>query len=112
MKKMSIVNLETNVETLLELVEFNGSNKVWARVTSVARSGMSRWIHFELANRQSIDWLFGKILNRRTGIKGIFIPGAGMDMIFATILDVNQTIKKCNPYITTDCLDVNYKRMI
>lgn len=88
------------------LVSFKGQ-KVWARVNSVSRSGMSRRISlYVITNRrfnkdgnpvdepyiQKLDYWVAQATGRKHHQEGVQIGGCGMDMIFALIESINWAV--------------------
>ena len=85
------------------LVALKGK-KVWARVNSVSRSGMSRRISLYVVTQrryekdgkkvhepyiQKIDYWVAQATGRKSNNDGVQIGGCGMDMIFALIESIN-----------------------
>ena len=62
------------------------SNKIWATVHTVSKSGMSRTISLYMVHKGEIvclDWSFGKIYGDSiTKDREVRISGCGMDMLF------------------------------
>ena len=84
----------------IALLEKVRGRKIYADVTSVSRSGMSRHIKYaciiddELRNiTYLIARLTGCRYDRRKN-EGLFVRGCGMDMIFAVLSDFNYVMAK------------------
>lgn len=84
----------------ISLLEKVRGKKIYADVTSVSRSGMSRHIKYaciidgELMNiTYLIARLTGCRYDRRKN-EGLFVRGCGMDMIFAVLSDFNYVMAK------------------
>lgn len=73
--------------------------EVYTLVRSVSKSGMSRRISFfvvEDGKIKDIDWLLIRagIGKRRGTDNGLYVQGVGMDMCFAMVYNISQTIHK------------------
>ena len=88
------------------LVELKGK-KVWAKVNTVSRSGMSRRISLYVVTQrryekdgkkvhepyiQKIDYWVAQATGRKSNSDGVQIGGCGMDMIFALIESINWAV--------------------
>lgn len=66
-----------------------GSNRVKAYVTHVAPSGMSRRVKFYTQDGKDMTPLIAYIMERTINDKGILVRGCGVDVIFATLYNIN-----------------------
>lgn len=97
-------------DALDRLLEYKGK-KVWAKVNTVSRSGMSRRISLyvidfrtyhdmktgkkkRVPSIQKIDYWVARATGRKSNEDGVQIGGCGMDMIFALIESINWAVWK------------------
>ena len=97
-------------DALDKLVEYKGK-KVWAKVNTVSRSGMSRRISLYVVyigtrrdnktgknkrapHIQRLDYWVARATGRKSNEDGVLIGGCGMDMIFALIESINWAVWK------------------
>lgn len=77
-----------------QIVENDGRNVI-AEVTSVARSGMSRYIKFAVSingDIRPLTWWIAETCGKNyDDYKGVRVRGCGMDMIFATLYNFYKT---------------------
>lgn len=93
-------SLEKKLEALEELKEFQGYT-VYATVTKVARSGMSRRIAFYVPSGESIlriSYSISVILDLPCDSEGILVRGCGMDMIFNTLYQLNRACARLDGF--------------
>lgn len=78
-----------------KIVSMCEDKRIYARVTSVSRSGMSRHIHFVAITKKGdfyLTYYISKVLglSYRDSDDSLFISGCGMDMIFETLYRLNS----------------------
>ena len=88
------------------LVALKGK-RVWAKVNTVSRSGMSRRISLYVVTQrqylrdekevsdayiQKLDYWVAQATGRKSSTDGVQIGGCGMDMIFALIESINWAV--------------------
>ncbi len=85
---------EMSKKHLLELIK--PGDTVFTQVTSVARSGMSRWIKLMLiinGEPYRISLHVGNLLGyRHDPDKGLHVSGCGMDMCFNTVYNLGRVL--------------------
>ena len=77
------------------------TNKIYAKVDSVSRSGMSRKISLYIVNKGEIyclNFAFGKIFGDRLNGCEVTIYGCGMDMLFESVYRLFRTFCPKTPY--------------
>lgn len=80
---------------LKEIMEKNAkTNKIYATVKTVSRSGMSRTICFYYVSKDgyiyNLNYKISKILGYKLTDNGVRVGGCGMDMIFHCLYVVNR----------------------
>ena len=116
-------NLEEKKETLKELKELvqnKNDNTIYATVTKVSSSGMSRRIKFyTIKNNElyNITRYIAIINNEKCNHNGLLAQGCGMDMIFNELYNFNSavceldnikpTFENCNHIL----FNVNYRSL-
>jgi len=91
--KLNADKLEA-LKQLKKYMKLTKNNRVYARVVSVSRSGMSRVITFHATTKKGDMIQLNGLINRITGdswsgYDGIRVYGCGMDMIFNTLYVIN-----------------------
>lgn len=89
-------------ENLLELkqaMDESTNKRIYATVTHVANSGMSRCVKFYYVNKDGNIYNLTPRISRITGYrltdKGVRIRGCGMDVIFNLLYNINYTAVYC-----------------
>lgn len=90
---------ETAIKDLKALLNASGTKKrtIYCKVKHISRSGMYRLMDFYVSSKdgiQCINWYIEKLgtYKRKKNDYSIAVSGCGMDMGFAVVYDIGQTL--------------------
>lgn len=104
MNKKEITKQLLKEKAYSSLLQYKG-RKVFASITSVARSGMSRWLKFYILDTDKKTEITKYIANfldyRHEWEKGLQVGGCGVDMIFSVLSNLNYEMAEMTTGKTT-----------